>query len=86
MMLHGEIKKAASPQEKEVAQNRYVSHLTNSLRAATTLEAVRQLNGLPCPNEKLKRQLKNKLCQLEHGFVMPPQSQAARSLAAQFAS
>ncbi len=85
MVLHGEIAKATSPREKEVAQNRYISHFTNSLRAATTPEAVKQLKTLPCPNDKLDRQLRNKLCQLQQGFVMP-QSQAPRPLAVQFAS
>lgn len=85
MVLHGEIGKAVSPKEKDAARNRYISHLTNSLRAATTPEAVRQLKALPCPNDKLERQLQNKLSQLQHGFVMP-QSQAGRPFAVQFAS
>lgn len=84
VVLHGEIDKAVLPQEKDIARNRYISHLTNYLHAATTPEAVRQLKTLPCPNEKLGRQIKNKLSQLEHGFVMP-QSQTT-SLVTQFAS
>ncbi len=64
LILQKEVDSAASNTERSVAQNRYLSHFTNCLRAASSPRAVRQLMELPAPSERLERQLQNKLHQL----------------------